>query len=85
MHDSIALQGASQIFEFDDLWQLEAFILTLPAGIPFRHVYSVFALDTFVPIFSKNAPPIVPVPPPASLFFTFEVKTDINITSYAHV
>ena len=56
MHVSIALQGASKIFEFEDLWQLENCILTLPAGFPFRHVYSVFPLYTFVPIFSKNAP-----------------------------
>ena len=27
--------------------------LTLPNGIPFRHIYSVFALDTFIPLFSK--------------------------------
>ena len=28
-------------------------ILTLPNCIPFRHMYSVFALDTFTPLFSK--------------------------------
>ena len=28
-------------------------ILTLPNGVPFRHMYSVFALDTFIPLFSK--------------------------------
>ena len=28
-------------------------ILTLPDGVPFRHIYSVFALDTFIPLFSK--------------------------------
>ena len=28
-------------------------ILMLPNGVPFRHIYSVFALDTFIPLFSK--------------------------------
>ena len=50
---SVAIQGASQILKFGDLWQRENCILTLPAGIPFRHVYPVFALDTFIPQFSK--------------------------------
>ena len=43
----------SQTFEFGDLRQLENCILTFPAGIPFRHVYSVFSIDTFVPLFSR--------------------------------
>ena len=28
-------------------------ILTLPNGVPFRHMFSGFALDTFTPLFSK--------------------------------
>ena len=44
---------ASQIFEFGDLWQLGR--LHLPNGVPFRHMYSVFALDTFIPLFSKSS------------------------------
>ena len=28
-------------------------ILTLPNGVPFRHLYSVFALHTFIPLVSK--------------------------------
>ena len=28
-------------------------ILTLPNGVPFRHIYSVFSLDTFIPLFSR--------------------------------
>ena len=39
---------ASQTFEFGDLKQLENCILTLPAGIPLKHVYSLFSIDTFV-------------------------------------
>ena len=49
-HVTIALQGASQIFEFGDLWQLGRLHLN---GVPFRHMYSVFALDTFIPLFSQ--------------------------------
>ena len=28
-------------------------ILTLPNGVPFRHMYPDFALDTFIPLFSR--------------------------------
>ena len=28
-------------------------ILTLTSGVPFRHMYSVFSLDTFLPLFFK--------------------------------
>ena len=28
-------------------------ILTLPNGVPFRHMYHVIALDTFIPLFSN--------------------------------
>ena len=44
---------ASQTFEFGDLRPLGNCILILPAGIPFRHVYSVFSIHTFVPLFSR--------------------------------
>ena len=52
MPPSICMKGASQIFEFGDLWQLGRW--HLPNGVPFIHAaYSVFALDTFIPLFSK--------------------------------
>ena len=30
-------------------------ILTLPNGVPFRHTYSLFALDTYIPLFSRRS------------------------------
>ena len=51
-HATIALQGASQINSVTcGSWA--ACISTLANGVPFRHMYSVFALDTFIPPFSK--------------------------------
>ena len=32
------------------------YILKLPNGVTFRHFYSVFALKTFIPLFSKASP-----------------------------
>ena len=57
IHASIALSGASQIIFY--LYSVTygswiIFILT-SCCIPFRHMYSVFAIDTFVPIFSQGA------------------------------
>ena len=59
---------------FPDIWirrpvaarKLHYWHFIIPGGIPFRQVYYVFALDTFVPNFSKVSS-IDPVPPPARL------------------
>ena len=40
-------------FPFGDRSSWSDWIVTLPNGVPFRHMYSVFALATFIPLFSK--------------------------------
>ena len=75
IHITIALQSASHLFEFGDLYlntvtchSCADYILTLPNGVPFRHMYAIFSLLlTFSFISSPRLLSTAPVPNPARL------------------
>ena len=63
---SVAIQGASQILVFGDLWQRENCILTLPAGIP-HDMCTLSLLLTLLSLYFPRLPSTAPFPRTARL------------------